>query len=229
MILSDLYTSYQQLSMNNNYKRELEEKGWVEIDTKLSDDGLLSLAETFGKILPHPNGKNIDIIIPKKSEQAIQHSFSYRFGFNSFPLHSDTSFWTIPARYILLTCENTSKTATTIITFKQVLEKLNKEDLIDLEQAIYLVKIKNKTFFSKLKQQFGNQICYRYDSSTMKPLNKHAKKIEERLNEVFESLNVTKINWNSNKIIILDNWQTLHGREPIREDLDRKLKKIYIQ
>lgn len=215
--------------MIKDYIKDLEEKGWVEINIKISDQELLCLAETFGEILPHPNGKIIDILVPKKAEQAIQNSFSHKFGFNSFPLHSDTAFWSIPARYVLLTSENISETATTITTFKQVIEKLNKQDLIDLEQAIYLVKTKNKTFFSKLKQKFGNQICYRYDSSTMKPLNKHALKIEERFNEIFELLNVTKINWNSNKIIIFDNWQTLHGRESIREDLDRKLKRIYIQ
>lgn len=215
--------------MKHQFTNELEEKGWIEIDEELSDNELLGLAKSIGVILPHPNGKNIDTIIPKKPEQSINNSLSYRFGYDSFPLHSDTAFWTKPARYILLTSENVSKTATTIITFNQIIEKFTEEDFINLEQAVYLVKIPNKTFYTKLKQRFDNEYCFRYDTSTMKPSNDCAKKIEGRLNEIFQSLKLIKINWVPNKIIILDNWKTLHGRESIQEDLNRKLKRIYIQ
>lgn len=209
--------------------KQLKEKGWIEINNNLSDKELVLLAESLGEILPHPNGKIIDIVFPKQSEQAIQNSLSHKFGFNSFPLHSDTAFWIKPARYVLLTTESISQTATTIVTLKQITDNFNDNDYIDFEQAVYLIKVKNRTFYTKLKQQFETDYCFRYDSLTMKPSNKSAKNIEVRLNEILHSLNTIKIDWNSNKVVILDNWKTLHGRDAIQEDLNRKLKRIYIQ
>lgn len=215
--------------MNNILQKELQEKGWLEINKNLTDRELILFAESFGKIIPHPNGKVIDLLVPKQSDEATKNTLSHRFGLNSFPLHTDTSFWNLPAKYIIMSCPDGCNTSTTLIHWQKIKEHLSDNDLINFEQAIYLVKTPNKTFYTKLIHFHNAQHYFRYDPFIMKPINKHAKNIDKTLNTILKNLNLIKINWIENKTIIIDNWKMLHGRESIKKDLNRKIKRIYIQ
>lgn len=215
--------------MYSDYLAEINHFGWVEINQVFSDSELVKFAENFGKVLTHPNGKKIDVLIPKKPEDAIFNTFSSRFGYDRFPLHTDTAFWLTPTRYVLMTCVNGENSPTTILPINQIYNNFTTEDLNILRQAIYLVKTKRIAFYSKIEQNINGEFCFRYDPSSMKPMNIYAKKIDNRLHEIAESSFIKKIEWNSKKIIILDNWKTMHGRESTFENLNRELKRIYIQ
>lgn len=209
--------------------KELQQNGWIEIKNNLSDDELISFAHTIGKILLHPNGIIIDTLTPKKTEDAIKNTFSNLYGHNKFPLHTDTAFWTIPARYVIMSSSDITQTSTTVISVHDIYKHFEEFEIKSLNQAIYLVKANNKTFYTKLKQSFKDEICFRYDSCTMKPFNSHARKIDEKLNLTLQSIETNKVLWDSNKVVVIDNWKALHGRESISDSINRKIKRIYIQ
>jgi hypothetical protein len=100
--------------------KKLADCGWVEVDEIRSTEALIILAESLGKIIPHPDGNHLNLVKPKSSEKAINGSFSNKYGYGEFPFHTDTAFWLQPARYIVMASLLASDTETVIISLGQL-------------------------------------------------------------------------------------------------------------
>ena len=63
----------------------------------------------------------------------------------------------------------------------------------------------------------------------MKPANKSARNVLSIIDEKLNDISINKVLWNEPKIFIFDNWRILHGRESVKNDKTRTLKRIYIK
>ena len=62
----------------------------------------MKFALSIGNVIPHPNGELIDTLIPSDGKSSSKGSFSNRFGFGAFPLHTDAAFWPTPTKQMIL-------------------------------------------------------------------------------------------------------------------------------
>jgi hypothetical protein len=81
---------------------ELEERGWTGVRGIFSASAMLDLAKSLGTPRCAPNGELIKRVTIKSSAVAKAGTLSAAFGTKGFPLRTDTAFWSIPARYLVL-------------------------------------------------------------------------------------------------------------------------------
>lgn len=206
----------------------LESKGWLELNGYSTNDELKELAFKLGQVVKHPNGQEIYTLKPKDGMNSGKGTFSNKYGFGKFPLHTDTAFYAHPIRFMILNSSKESNCHTTIVPIKKVLELLNEEEMHKISRAIYIVKTNENRFFTSLIfNELGIQ-GFKYDPSCMFPYNKKAKEAETKLRELLSKVKPIEIKWTKNKTVIIDNWRTLHGRSTAKSEENRELKRIYI-
>jgi len=208
----------------------IERDGWdlFEVEEEINDDFLLETAENYGVPFADSNNRLIQILKVKEKGSGIKNSFSFKFGFGTLQFHTDTAFFDLPSRFFLITSVFTSNSCTNIIDFNQILKKINEEELNLLKRAIFLMKIPEKQTFVKLFFNEKGKTGVRFDPNIMSPYNSSAKIALEIVNSKIATLEPIKIDWNSKKILIIDNWRCLHSRDNV-EDKNRTLKRIYIK
>lgn len=206
----------------------MDKKGVVEIESNSTDNELISIASAVGDIVEHPNGQTVFTLTPKTSKNTVKGTFSNRFGFNEFPIHTDTAFLPKPVRYVLFHTVGKSTCDTTLVNINQILDCLTSKELSLLERAVFVVKTNQTSFYASLFFGNNSKEGFRYDPTCMSPTNKSAKKIEPILQNVLAKIVPYNITWSGNKTVIIDNWKSLHGRSAIGNDTERQLKRIYI-
>lgn len=75
------------MEIENSVKERLNIDGWMEIEHISTADELITFARRIGEIVPHPNGKLVNNLIPNNGQNSIPGTFSNRFGYGRFPTH----------------------------------------------------------------------------------------------------------------------------------------------
>lgn len=208
---------------------KLQKKGWLEIDDIESENDLISLASRLGNIIPHPNGETIFCLEPSDGKNSVKGTFSNVFGYSEFPLHTDTAFWEIPARHVILAMIDKSDCETHIINTSDVLSELDQEYLKYAKGSIYMIDTIEGKKYSSLYFRHESQVGFKYDPMCMIPFNSNAKIFHTKFTKILEKIEPESISWTGGKAIIMDNWATLHGRGTISLlEKNRKLLRIYI-
>lgn len=215
--------------INKEQLNELNLKGWIEFYSVNNDEYLIDISKKIGEVINHPNGKLIDYLTPKVKTEAKKNTFSYNFEHQKFPLHTDTAFWNLPARFVLMSCEDISETATTFVTYNEICKILTESELIEMKKAIFTIKTNSKSFYTSLINTYESNVFLRFDKNCMKPANKSARNIVSIIDEKLNDISINKVLWDKPKIFIFDNWRILHGRESVKNDKTRTLKRIYIK
>lgn len=199
----------------------VKENGYLEIDNIDSIEDLLTVTAELGGVIPVENSA-IHILSPKDSNSTTSRSFSFQFGLGEFPLHTDTSYWKIPARYVILYSKEASETHTSILD-------------ADCTQEVFLKFKKQKPIFSSMRTNGavydmpwidGSNRYVKYDPCYMRPANISAAKLVESI-EVCHKQLAKKITWKKNQALIIDNWRCLHGRGNHLKGEPRNLMRIY--
>ena len=212
--------------MTKQLNSDLRTNGWIEINNISSDNDLVDIANEIGQIIPQRNGELIFNLTPSNGENSVKGTLSNRHGFNAFPLHTDTAYWPIPVRYILLSSKFPSCCKTLLTSATSILNQLDVRDREDAHKAIYKIKTTNSQFYSSLLFNENSVKGIKYDSACMFPANKSARAFVQKMGEVEIPLN--EITWKGNNAIIIDNWKMLHGRGNALITEKRELKRIYI-
>lgn len=215
--------------MTAQQKTQLNTKGWIEFYSKNDNENLFNLSRTLGQIIKHPNGNDIDYLKLKNRDEAKENTFSYNFEYEKFPFHTDTAFWDLPARFVLMSCEGISKAKTTFIGYDEIYKALLPSEISELKKSIFLIKTPTKNFYTSFINTYNSHIFMRLDTNCMKPINKSAKISLNIIDEKLNTLHVNKVDWDKPKVFIFDNWRILHGRESVKNDENRILKRIYIK
>ena len=214
--------------MNQSEYISLKVNGWTEFRSGSSDTELISIALKIGNILKHPNGQNVFTLKPKLEYEAIKGTFSNRYGLNDFPLHTDTAFFERPARYILMHSIKANGCDTTILSKINFWDSLTQSDKKKAERAVYLIKTNCAKFYTSFLFQENGTRGIKYDPSCMFPANKYAKEFDLKFQEILSKTKPLSLKWTDGKTIIIDNWINLHGRKSAKKDINRQLKRIYI-
>jgi len=206
----------------------LKRKGWTELDNYSDETRLLEAAKSIGNIVKQPNQQEIFALYPSEQNDAKKGTFSNLHGKSEFPLHTDTAFLNVPIRYMILNTQKDSFCGTTVLSTKKLFHQISDEEMKIALKSIFLLKTNKGSYYTSLFFKHLGEEGFRYDSTCMTPINKHAKDFVPILQRAINIVEPEVIKWNQYKTVLIDNWKTLHGREPIGTDSKRELKRIYI-
>ena len=154
-----------------DWQEELNHTGWVEINGLTDDDELLGLAKCLG--VPHPASRTSYIkgLRPTPSHQANPYTLSSSYGIGPFPLHTDTAFWPIPARFLIMRVLGDHSRPTTILGFGTIFSHCSKRELCDIRHSIWRIRIPGLQFYCSMNFSHGHQAGWRFDPNCMSPVN----------------------------------------------------------
>ena len=208
----------------------LNERGWVELHGAVGDDperSLLALAGTLGEVVPsRPRSDLIDRLRPARAESARLPSLSRRYGTGAFPLHTDTAHWPTPARYILVVCLHPGRLrrGTLLVQFPSL--QFNRQEEVVLRSGVFLVRNARASWYSTVLS--SERPYVRFDPGCMVPATADGHEASRILQERIAASFPTRIDWTRGKLVILDNWRLLHGREAAEGDEDRVLLRVLV-
>jgi alpha-ketoglutarate-dependent taurine dioxygenase len=209
---------------------ELQTKGWTLVDGISSQVELLELGRALGCPVPAPNGEFVKEIRRIPADKAPAGSQSSIYGTGFFPLHTDTVFWPLPVRYVLLRCYGDTRRPTTVMSFSNLLRECDAQFYVFAQRSVWLVGAGSKRFYCSLQFREGDLSGWRYDFDLMSPANDAAVQVDRVLRPLVIGDKVDSITWSDNTAVVLSNWTTLHGRgsEPPDEGI-RVIERLYVR
>ncbi|HSZ34654.1 MAG TPA: hypothetical protein VK772_15165 [Puia sp.] len=184
----------------------------------------VNIALSYGQMIQsRKNAGFIDLLTAAKKQDVQVDSLSKRYGLESFPIHTDCAYFRVPPRYIFLRYVGSfeSPSPTFLIDFET--DKLDPAEQQFVKNAIWYVKGSEGGFYTTI---YENGVL-RYDPEIMKPVNN----VPYKMSDLLEKMRKSQINWHSNKVLIINNWSTLHARPTLKpeENGKRILQRINIQ
>jgi hypothetical protein len=209
---------------------DLQTKGWILVDGISSQAKLLELGRALGSPVHTPNGELVKEIRQMSADKAPIGSQSSIYGTGSFPLHTDTVFWPLPVRYVLLRGYGDTRRPTTVTSFSNLLSGCDTQFYELAQRSVWLVSAGSMKFYCSLKFREGNSSGWRYDFDLMSPANDAAVQIDRILRPLVINKKVDSITWSGDTAVVLSNWITLHGRgpEPPNEGM-RVIERLYVR
>lgn len=209
------------------YKDNLLKNGIVKIPcVEFSDVALLDLASSFGKVIPGARGEMVQQLPAREIGNGPKGSFSYTVGYGQFPWHTDTAYWEVPARFLLLASEKASPCATTYQFFDAIKSAIADFDYL-IARAVFLMDVPGGRRYISPRFIMAGKRGYRLDFHIYKPVNKEAMTLMNLIGEFLEK-NYLRHLWTGKNVVVVDNWRIIHGRETAIGDKNRILKRIYI-
>lgn len=200
---------------------QLRDEGYFVANNIGCIEELIQLTDELGPIADGAEGIT-DSLRPTKSEMATSRSFSYHYGLGEFPLHTDTSFWIRPARYIVFYAETDSDTCTTILNARST-QKVFSNYLCD--NPVFLSKTEGGAIYeSPWISRVDGYI--KYDPCYMKPKNAAASALVADLMN-YRSHDIFRKSWVKGQVLVVDNWRCLHGRDSHTSGSPRNLVRLY--
>ncbi|KRF09736.1 hypothetical protein ASG89_16110 [Paenibacillus sp. Soil766] len=195
---------------------KLRDNGWIfEREKLINQDNLLQLAFDLGEPIPSRlNSTLIDTLVPMDANKAKPKSLSAVYGVGQFPLHTDTAYIKIPARYIILYAKQIEGEVqpTTLLDLSKIGFSQDLEERLD--RCLYTIANSRHSFLATLRgySNIHRKKWIRFDSSCMRPTNKESSVTMNELNDSISKIKLEIINWSQGDILIIDNWRCLHGR-----------------
>lgn len=208
---------------------ELNELGWTCVSGIADRLDILKLARSIGRPIRSPTGDLVKELAPTAKADARKGTLSETYERGPFPLHTDTAFWPVPARYVILKARGDIRRQTTILSFTKLFRE-GAEDLHRLaEQSVWLTQTSSSSLYCSMKFSTADGKGWRYDSQCMTPANSAAKRIREILGPLLSCDQAECINWRDDLAVVLCNWEVLHGRgpSPVNEG-NRIIERIYV-
>ncbi|MFN3191264.1 MAG: TauD/TfdA family dioxygenase [Aureliella sp.] len=198
-------------------------------ETSVSSENLLELAGRFGSVVPsRSNGEPVDELTIRNCDAGRESSLTASYGEGAFPFHTDTAYWTTPARFIALQCVVPGRAT---LLFDSRTWALDEGCWRDFENSVFAVKNGRHSFYGNCIAKDATTI--RYDPACMTPKNSAAHSCEELLAALATQKHDTKrIDWEQGQIVLIDNWRMLHARsgsdDATVESPERKLYRVTI-
>lgn len=181
----------------------------------LTDQDFIRHALTFGKpIKSRKEGSIIDTLIAQKKEDTTKDSLSKRYGLAQFPIHTDCAYLRIPPKYILLRYVGSIKNPTPTIIIDFDFSKLTIDEHDFLFSSVWYVKSADGGFYSTICKEG----LIRYDTEVMRSVNS----INNKMETILKKMETKTIEWTNNKVVIINNWTTLHFRPKVTETENHK-------
>lgn len=207
---------------------DLEHDGVVIVDDVRSRAELIELAKSVGEIRPHPNGEDIFTLKSSDGRKSLPGTLSKIYGLSEFPFHTDTAFWGVPARYVVMGMFRKSQCTTNYISLSDIAGVVSSDFRAEAEKSIYLVKTFEGCKYTSPVFCRNGVLGIRFDPNVMEPANGHAKKFHGELLAAVDAIEPRKVHWDGNKAIVFDNWKNLHSRSAVNNEM-REIFRIYLE
>jgi len=191
---------------------------------------LLELGKALGSPVRTPNGELVKEIRRIPRDEAPLGSQSALYGAGPFPLHTDTVFWPLPVRYVLLRGYGDTRRPTTVKRFSELVRNCTPQFHLCARSSVWLVHAGSKSFYCSLQFRHGNSNGWRYDADLMVPVNSAAVHVDSVLRPLVTDEVIESITWSGDKAVVFSNWSTLHGRGPQPPDEGiRVIERLYVR
>jgi len=156
-------------------------------------------------------------------------SLSAKYGCREFPLHTDTAFWPIPVRFLVLRVIGDTRRCSTVRLFEDLF--MRRDELFRLAQrSVWLARTGWTSFYCSMMFRSESSVLWRYDSNCMFPANSAAKQLEAPLRAITSTEFGEQIKWSGSNAVIFSNWTVLHGRCAAPEaEGERIVERIYVR
>lgn len=209
---------------------DLHVKGWTTVSGVSSHEDLLELGKALGSCARTPNGELVKEIRRIPRDQAPPGSQSALYGAGPFPLHTDTVFWTLPVRYVLLRGYGDTRRPTTVMSFADLLDGADSKVISAIRESVWRVRAGSKGFYCSMQFRHSDALGWRYDADLMIPANKAALRVEEVIRPLVAADAKESISWSGDKAVVLANWIVLHGRGPQPDNEgERVVERLYVR
>lgn len=195
-------------------------------DSICSQSEFLDFANSLGKTITLNDGNVIKSLRVTNSCTAKSNTLSQKYGSGIFPFHTDTAFWTKPARLVLLRAVSGDLRRPTVVKSFAALTNGITQDL--LRRSSWICDTGLKKYYTTMYFENHGKSGLRYDPNCMQPANKAAKIVDEVIRPRSFEIKGEIIDWKPNRVAIIPNWYYLHARGTGYEDFDRLIERIYI-
>lgn len=210
--------------------KELHTRGWTVVSGVSNQGDLIEIANMLGEIISAPSGELVKKLVPANRGEARKGTFSSVFGKGSFPLHTDTAFWPVPARYLILKVTGDTRRKTSVLPFSILLDSGDSTLISRAERSVWRVVASNVSFYCSMRFRNCSTTGWRYDEQCMRAANEAAEDLHAEIRKHFLGVSVHLIDWAGSNVAILDNWKVLHGREKGPSDEGKRvLERIYVR
>lgn len=207
----------------------MKEERWRRVRGISNDSQLLELAKSIGQPVSLRDGTFVKRITPKPTSEALSATLSATYGTGRFPLHTDTAFWPLPSRFLIMRVSGDQRRATTLLPFEHVFQRLSANNESDLKRSVWRVATPDHHFYCSMQFRAGNATGLRYDAHCMRPANPAAIRLSRFIPEILDDSPTIEVEWSADLAIIIPNWYVLHGRGPAPlEERERYLHRIYV-
>lgn len=204
-------------------------EGWTRVSWVTDSTSLLKLAHMLGTPLPSPTGEIVKALEPIPSKQARPGTLSEHYGTGSFPLHTDTAFWPIPARYLIMRVSGDTRRQTLVLSADNFLGPAGSLLRQAAKRSVWIAH-SSQSFYCSMLFRIEEEWGIRYDPHCLAPANLAAEHVGAALSRVSEVKRAIAVDWSKGGALILANWRVLHSRGP-RPDKESKriLERIYVR
>jgi len=209
---------------------ELDTSGWTRVEGVSSRAELLELGRELGSPVRTPNGEMVKEIRVTPAAEAPPGSQSSIYGTGPFPLHTDTVFWPVPVRYVILRARGDTRRPTTVMAFSHLLRQCGARFSALAQRSVWVVGTKSKRFYCSLRFRHGDSVGWRYDADCMSPANHAGIEVDRVLRALLAGACADWVDWCADVAVVLSNWKVLHGRgpEPRKEGI-RIIERLYVR
>lgn len=212
-------------------KREVEERGLAFVPGVDDGSSLLDLARSLGDPVPSADGKFVKTlkVIPHKA--AHPRTLSAAFGSGSFPLHTDTAFWTVPARFLVLRAIGDTRRSTMACPISDILELGGRKLTTVVGKSVWSLRTSTGSVYCEMSFRGPDQrLGFRYDRQCMTPANSAAQEVDEFMSSGLPETATQQISWADGIAVVIANWHSLHGRGPKPPlEQERILQRVYVE
>jgi alpha-ketoglutarate-dependent taurine dioxygenase len=208
----------------------LASDGWVSIDNAPTQKDFLEIARSLGRPVPSPTGELIKRIRVREGSSGRQGTLSTTYGTAEFPLHTDTAFWPTPARYLVIRATGDIRRETRVKSFARLFEEAGDTALMLADKSIWRLRTPTEGFYCSMRFVSDKLRGWRFDRQCMSPANEAAAALIEAIEKSGISYPSEHIVWARGEVLVLSNWDVLHGRGPAPADEgERILERIYVR
>jgi L-asparagine oxygenase len=158
-----------------------------------------------------------------------KNTLSGRYGLDAFPFHTDTAFWRVPARYVLLRCVNPGSGCRPTLLNDSREWNLSDSDTRLLENSVWRTT-NSSSFLCSVIVRNNSQYLLRFDRDCMRPMTRKSLDAYKVIEAKTCQPSAIRVDWHTNDLLIIDNHRLLHARgAAIAPDLDRVLTRVLIE
>lgn len=184
-----------------------------------------TLGRPFGDI---GDPRLVRVLTPQPSHEVHANTLSRRHGLGPFPFHTETAYWSRPARYVVLYCVDpgAGERPTLLVDSRQW--QLSTKDRRQFLNAAFRV-MGRRTFLTSLAVHDGPDLWWRFDRACMSPATSDAGPAIEQISTLIGDSNSVEISWMPRDLLVFDNYRCIHARgAATRKDTDRILHRILV-